>query len=66
LTLRPISSTAEEPLSRLIDRADRTVPVDNDDSIDRGIDDRAIQGVGKTPTMFALRARCCRTQLADP
>jgi hypothetical protein len=57
---------AEESLCRLIDRADRAIPVDNDDSIDRSIDDRAIEGVGKTPGILALQARCCRTQLPDP
>ena len=64
--LRPISSSAEELLSCLIDRADRAVPVDNDDSIDRGVDDRAIEGVGETAAIPALQARYCRTQLPDP
>jgi hypothetical protein len=57
---------AEEPFGRAIDRADCTIPVDHHDGIDRGIDDRAIQGVGKTPAILALQARRFRTQFRDP
>jgi hypothetical protein len=57
---------AEEPLSRLIDRSDRTVPVDYDDSIDRGIDDRAVERVGETFATLVLQPRRRRTQLPDP
>ena len=32
----------EEPFGRVVDRADRTIPVDHHNGIDRGIDDRAI------------------------
>jgi hypothetical protein len=57
---------AEEPLGRVVDRADCPVPVDNNDSIDRGVDDRTIQGIGEAPAILALQARFCRTQLPDP
>src|SRR6516162_526760 len=57
---------AEEPLSRLIDRPDRAVPVDYDDSIDRGIDDRAVERVGETFATLVLQPRRRRTQLPDP
>ena len=57
---------AEELLGRLVDRADRAVAVDDHNGIDGGVDDRAIEGVGKTPAIIVLPARCCRTQLPDP
>jgi hypothetical protein len=57
---------AEEPLGRVVDRADCPVPVDNNDSIDRGVDDRTIQGIGEAAAILALQARFCRTQLPDP
>ncbi|MGC2201394.1 MAG: hypothetical protein WA633_14780 [Stellaceae bacterium] len=54
---------AEEPFGRIIDRADGAIPVDDDNCIDPGINDRAIQGVGQNPTVLALEALCCRTQV---
>ena len=57
---------AEEPLGRVVDRADCTVRVDHHDSIDRGADDRAIQRVSETLATLALQTRRCRIQFAGP
>ena len=46
---------AEQPLGRVVNRADRTVPVDDHDGVDRGVDDRAIKGVGETPAISRCR-----------
>ena len=56
---------AEDPFGRVVDRADSAIPVDDDNSIDRCGDDRAIKGVGETP-VFALQTRRRRTQVPDP
>ena len=57
---------AEDPLGRMVNRADRAVPVDDHDPVDRGVDDRAIEGVGEAVAVLAVEARLCRTQLPDP
>ena len=57
---------AEEPFGRVVDGADRAVPVDDDNRIDRGVDDCAIKGVCETPAILRSSTRCCRTQLSDP
>jgi hypothetical protein len=57
---------AEQPLGRAINRADRAPPVDRDDAIDGGINDRAIERVGETWTICSPRGRRCRVQIKDP
>jgi hypothetical protein len=44
---------AEEPFGCGVDRADRAVPVDDHNGIDRGVDDCAIKGVCETPAILA-------------
>jgi hypothetical protein len=56
---------AKEPFGRVVDRADSAISVDDDNSIDRCGDDRAIKGVAETPVL-ALQTRRCRTQVPDP
>ena len=46
--------------------ANCAIAVDDHNGIDRGVDDRAVQGIGEAPAMLALQARICRTQLPDP
>jgi hypothetical protein len=48
---------AEEPLGRGVDREDRAVPVDRNNGIDCGVDNRAIEGVGQTLVILALKDR---------
>ena len=57
---------AEQPLGRAVDRADRAPPIDHDDAIDGGINDRAIKRVGETRRNSSLRVRRCRIQIPDP
>jgi len=57
---------AEKPLRRMVNRADRAVPIDDHDPVDRGVDNRAIEGVGEAVAVLAVGARLCQTQLPDP
>jgi hypothetical protein len=40
-----VGDITEQPLGRVADRADRTGPVDDDNGVDRGSNDRAVKGI---------------------
>ena len=57
---------AEEPLGRLVDRADRAVAVDDHNGVGGGIDDRTIRESPSPPLCSRCRLADASTQLSDP